>query len=497
MPTPAPYYDYSTFLARHFAGKVQKLSVDAGFTCPNRDGSVGRGGCAYCNNRSFRPDYCRELPTVTEQLEAGKRFFSRKYPHMRYLAYFQAYTNTYADLPRLRALYEEALAVPGVVGLVVSTRPDCVPDDVLDYVAALSRRTFVLMEYGVESVSDATLRRICRGHDFACAADAVRRTAQRLRRLGLVCNVGAECEFYLFETDERGRPTRTPIDHGGYFDVYPLDAGENIRRDICLTLEQMGLAPQHSHHESGCGQNEIDFHYASPLKTADHIMMFKQTARAIAGRSGLYASFMPKPLADQAGSGLHINISLYRDGHNLFEGDIAPDSAAGSFMAGVLAHSRELAAFTSPLPNSYLRLGCNEAPRFVSWSRQNRSQLVRIPAARGDSCRMELRSPDPACNPYLAIGLILAAGLDGVEQRLTLPAPVDRNLFALQEGEAAGLAPLPAGLEEAVAVAQASPFLHKVLPEERYYEEQLRRCAELRAAADPAEYERARWFGVL
>lgn len=328
----------------------------------------------------------------------------------------------------------------------------------------------------------------------------LRRTAQRLRRLGLVCNVGAECEFYLFETDERGRPTRTPIDRGGYFDVYPLDAGENIRRDICLTLEQMGLAPQHSHHESGCGQNEIDFHYASPLKTADHIMMFKQTARAIAGRSGLYASFMPKPLADQAGSGLHINISLYRDGHNLFEGDIAPDSAAGSFMAGVLAHSRELAAFTSPLPNSYLRLGCNEAPRFVSWSRQNRSQLVRIPAARGDSCRMELRSPDPACNPYLAIGLILAAGLDGVEQRLTLPAPVDRNLFALQEGEAAGLAPLPAGLEEAVAVAQASTFLHKVLPEElagRYYEEQLRRCAELRAAADPAEYERARWFGVL
>ena len=328
----------------------------------------------------------------------------------------------------------------------------------------------------------------------------LRRTAQRLRRLGLVCNVGAECEFYLFETDERGRPTRTPIDHGGYFDVYPLDAGENIRRDICLTLEQMGLAPQHSHHESGCGQNEIDFHYASPLKTADHIMMFKQTARAIAGRSGLYASFMPKPLADQAGSGLHINISLYRDGHNLFEGDIAPDSAAGSFMAGVLAHSRELAAFTSPLPNSYLRLGCNEAPRFVSWSRQNRSQLVRIPAARGDSCRMELRSPDPACNPYLAIGLILAAGLDGLERRMTLPAPVDRDLFALQEGGAAGLTPLPATLEEAVAAARDSAFLQKLLPAElagRYYEAQLRRCAELREAADPAEYERERWFSVL
>ena len=328
----------------------------------------------------------------------------------------------------------------------------------------------------------------------------LRGVAQRLRRLGLGCNVGAECEFYLFEADEHGRPTRTPIDRGGYFDVYPLDAGENIRRDICLALEQMGLAPQHSHHESGCGQNEIDFHYDSPLKTADHIMTFKQTARAIAGRSGLYASFMPKPLAGQAGSGLHINISLYRDGANLFEGDLAPDSAAGSFMAGVLAHSRELAAFTSPLPNSYLRLGCNEAPRFVSWSRQNRSQLLRIPAARGDSCRMELRSPDPACNPYLAIGLILAAGLDGLERRMTLPAPVDRDLFALQEGGAAGLTPLPATLEEAVAAARDSAFLQKLLPAElagRYYEAQLRRCAELRQAADPAEYERERWFSVL
>lgn len=184
MPAPVPYYDFSSFLARYFRGKVQKLSVDAGFTCPNRDGRVGRGGCTYCNNRSFRPDYCRELPTVTEQLEAGKRFFSRKYPHMQYLAYFQAYTSTYAELPRLRALYEEALAVPGVVGLVVSTRPDCVSNDLLDYMSDLSRRMFVLMEYGVESVEDTTLHRICRGHDFACAAEAVRRTAERGVKVG-------------------------------------------------------------------------------------------------------------------------------------------------------------------------------------------------------------------------------------------------------------------------------------------------------------------------
>ena len=267
-------------------------------------------------------------------------------------------------------------------------------------------------------------------------------------------------------------------------------------------MEQMGLAPQHSHHESGSGQNEIDFHYASPLKTADNVMMFKQITRAVAGRNGLYASFMPKPLAGQAGSGLHVNISLYMDGKNLFEGDIAPDSIPGSFMAGVLAHSRELTAFTNPLPNSYLRFGCDEAPRYVSWSRQNRSQLVRIPAVQGDNCRMELRSPDPACNPYLAFGLVLAAGLDGIENRMQLCGPVNRNLFELEPPEAAGLGleVLPATLEEAVDAARQSPFLAKYLPEglaQRYFAEQLRRCDELRQAADPAEFERARYFCAI
>ena len=152
------------------------------------------------------------------------------------------------------------------------------------------------------------------------------------------------------------------------------------------------MSPQHSHHESGHGQNEIDCHYAGPLKTADHVMMFKQIVRAVAMRNGIHASFLPKPLPDQAGSGLHINLSLCMDGRNLFEGDIAPDSIAGSFMAGVLAHSRELTVFTNPLPNSYQRFGCDEAPRYVSWSRQNRSQLVRIPQVKGNNCRMELRS---------------------------------------------------------------------------------------------------------
>ena len=323
---------------------------------------------------------------------------------------------------------------------------------------------------------------------------------RKFKRLGLTVNVGAECEFYLFENDDHGRPTKIPIDFGGYFDVAPLDAGENLRRDICLTMEQMGLAPQHSHHENGNGQNEIDCHYAGPLKTADNVMTFKQIARAVAASNGLHASFLPKPLPDQAGSGLHINLSLSMDGHNLFEGDIAPDSIPGSFMAGVLHHSRELTAFTNPLPNSYLRFGCDEAPRYVSWSRQNRSQLVRIPQVKGDNCRMELRSPDPACNPSLAIGLILAAGLDGIESRMQLSAPVNKNLFIPSEAVGLPLETLPASLEEAVEVSQNSEFLRRVLPEElsrRYYAEALKRSQALKNAPDPEEYERVHYFNAI
>ena len=292
----------------------------------------------------------------------------------------------------------------------------------------------------VEKPDGAAFGGNCRGF--------LRQMSRSFRKLGLTCNVGAECEFYLFENDDRGRPTRIPIDFGGYFDVAPLDAGENLRRDICLTMEQMGMSPQHSHHESGHGQNEIDCHYAGPLKTADNVMMF----------------------------------------------------IAGSFMAGVLAHSRELTVFTNPLPNSYQRFGCDEAPRYVSWSRQNRSQLVRIPQVKGNNCRMELRSPDPACNPYLAVGLVLAAGLDGIEHRMLLQAPINKNLFDPTEAAGLGLERLPSTLEEAVQAAQESEFLHRVLPEElshRYYEEELKRCAALKAAADPAEYERVHYFNAI
>ena len=179
MSSHSLYYDFSSFLARYFDGKVQKISIHAGFTCPNRDGSKGVGGCTYCNNQTFNPDYCNPRHGIRGQLEEGIAFFSRKYPTMRYLAYFQAYTNTYGELEQLMAMYEEALSVEGVVGLVIGTRPDCMPDVLLDYIAELSRKTFVMVEYGIESANDRTLQRINRGHDFATAADAIRRTHER------------------------------------------------------------------------------------------------------------------------------------------------------------------------------------------------------------------------------------------------------------------------------------------------------------------------------
>lgn len=173
------YTDFSAFLSKHFDGKVQKLSINAGFTCPNRDGTLGRGGCTYCNNRTFNPDYCGNFGSVTEQLEKGKQFFAKKYPEMKYLAYFQAYTNTYGELSRLRSLYEEALKVKDVVGLVVGTRPDCMPEDLLDYFTELNKKTFVLIEYGVETAHNKTLERINRGHTFECSAEAIRKTSER------------------------------------------------------------------------------------------------------------------------------------------------------------------------------------------------------------------------------------------------------------------------------------------------------------------------------
>ncbi len=269
--------------------------------------------------------------------------------------------------------------------------------------------------------------------------------------------VGPECEFYLFETDEKGFPTRLPFDDAGYFDMAPLDRGENVRREICFAIETMGLKPERSHHEHGPGQNEIDFRCSSPLKAADDLMTFKTAVKAIAQQHGLFASFMPKPIENESGNGLHINLSLYEDNENLFE---RSDPKAMAFMAGILRRMKEITVFANPLSSSYERLGKFEAPSTVSWSHQNRSTLVRLPYADGNDCRMEVRSPDSSANPYLLISLLLSAGFEGISDDLTPESEAVGDMIASTHAEK-----LPMTLLEAVKEARKSSFISRVIPE--------------------------------
>lgn len=278
--------------------------------------------------------------------------------------------------------------------------------------------------------------------------------------MGLDVKVGTECEFYLFKLDDNGEPTRIPQDNGTYCSLAPVDKGENVRRDIIITLEQMGIEPQTSHHEAGPGQNEIDFKYNTAIKAADNFTTFKTVVKTIAARNGLYASFLPKPLEGKPGSGLHVNISLIKDGHNIINSDC---EEADCFIAGILCRIEEITAFLNPLSQSYTRLGSFEAPKYISWSSQNRSQLIRIPAASGESVRFEVRSPDPSCNQYLALALIIAAGLEGIENKMKLGEPCNKNLFTETEEAVAklGIRKLPASLKVALEAARKSDFVKR------------------------------------
>ena len=281
------------------------------------------------------------------------------------------------------------------------------------------------------------------------------RAVEDARKEGYTFFFGPEMEFYLFRLDESGVPTKTPYDHAGYMDVAPEDKGENVRREACLTLEQMGIRPESSHHEEGPGQNEIDFRYADPITAADNAVTFKSVVATVAAGNGLCADFSPKPLPDAPGSGMHINLSVKSaDGT-----DVMPQ-----VMAGILAHAYELSVFLNPLESSYRRFGCRKAPRHISWSSENRSQLIRIPAASGEYRRAELRSPDPSCNPYLAFALLIYAGLDGIRCRLPLPAPADVNLFTAPESVTSQYRTLPANLDEAKQAARSSEFAAGQLP---------------------------------
>jgi len=269
-------------------------------------------------------------------------------------------------------------------------------------------------------------------------------------------NVGPEPEFFLFKTDDKGVPTMELNDNGGYFDLAPTDLGENCRRDIVLTLEEMGFEIEASHHEVAPGQHEIDFKYAKAIKAADQIQTFKLVVKTIARQHGLHATFMPKPLFGVNGSGMHCHQSLFRGKENAFydpSDKLGLSEVARQYMAGILAHARGFAAITNPTVNSYKRLVPGyEAPSYVAWSASNRSPMIRIPASRGLSTRIEARNPDPAANPYLALAVMLEAGLDGIRSKMPLPAPVDRNIYIMSDEELAeaGISGLPADLNEAL-----------------------------------------------
>ena len=285
----------------------------------------------------------------------------------------------------------------------------------------------------------------------------LRRAVADAKAAGITVQFGAEIEFYLFKTDENGDPTKIPFDHATYMDVAPEDKGENVRREICLTLLDMGIQPESSHHEEGPGQNEIDFRYSDAMRAADDAMNFITVVKATARQNGLYADFSPKPLENESGNGLHINMSVKcADGT-----DRTP-----AFMAGILAHIRDLTAFLNPSEASYSRFGKCKAPKFVTWSHENRSQLIRIPAAKGEYRRIELRSPDPSANPYLAYALLIWAGLDGIAKDMC-PAPaVNLNLLAAPESETREFDTLPGSREEAVALANGSALVRRVLGED-------------------------------
>ncbi|MBR3289652.1 MAG: glutamine synthetase [Clostridia bacterium] len=261
---------------------------------------------------------------------------------------------------------------------------------------------------------------------------------------GFTFYFGAEQEFYLFELDDKNHPTNIPYDNAGYMDIAPEDKGENVRREICLTLEQMGIRPESSHHEEGPGQNEIDFCYADALSAADNVMTFQTVVRTVARRNGLFADFSPKPLAGEPGNGFHINVSLKPD---------ESSEKLSQMIAGLLKKAVPSTLYFNPVADSYERLGQMKAPRYVSWSAENRSQLIRIPAATGEYRRAELRSPDPAANPYIAFALIIWAGLYGIEQTLDLPQPEDSNLYKADDQTRARLTALPADLNAAKAAA--------------------------------------------
>ena len=295
------------------------------------------------------------------------------------------------------------------------------------------------------------------GKIFECDTRSILKKAiQDAQNAGFQFFFGAEQEFYLFNLDDNGKPTKEPYDHAGYMDIAPEDRGENIRREVCLTLEQMGIQPESSHHEEGPGQNEIDFRYSDPLTAADNAMTFQTVVKTIAGRNGLFADFSPKPLDDKPGNGFHINISVKSSDNADYMNEI---------IAAVLDKVADMTVFLNPTENSYQRFGSNKAPRYISWSSENRSQLVRVPAATGKYQRVELRSPDPSANTYLAFALLIYAIMNGIQNKLELPSPADINLYKADADTLAKFEQLPGDFKSACAAAVNSNFIKEHIPD--------------------------------
>lgn len=299
----------------------------------------------------------------------------------------------------------------------------------------------------------------------------LKRTLAQAAQMGYRFDVGPECEFFLFHTDDEGRPTTMTHETAGYFDVAPVDFGENARRDMILALEDMGYVVEASHHEEAPAQHEIDFRYDEALCTADGVMTARLAVKSIAKRHGLHASFMPKPKSGESGSGLHLNLSLSKDGTNVFY-DAADEHCLSRegywFIGGIMKHIRAITAVTNPLVNSYKRLVPGyEAPVYIAWSVTNRSPLIRVPAVSGGGRRIELRNPDSASNPYLVLAVCLAAGLDGIRNQIMPPEAVEGNIFEMTEDERMrrGIRCLPESLQEAVAELEQDPFICGVLGE--------------------------------
>ena len=304
-----------------------------------------------------------------------------------------------------------------------------------------------------------------------CPRCNLKRMLKRASDLGYKMNVGPEAEFFIFALDEQGRPTTVPHDSAGYYDAAPHDMAEDIRRDIVSTLQDMDFEIEASHHECSAGQHEIDFKYADALKAADNIMTFKYAVKSVANQYGVHASFMPKPIYGINGSGMHCNLSLFKDGQNIFFSPDAPYQLSNEALysiGGVLKHVQAFTAVTNPIVNSYKRIVPGfEAPVYLAWSLANRSALIRVPAKRGVATRIELRSPDPSCNPYMAFAVILGAILDGIENKITPPEQIEENIYEMSKKElkAAGIESLPGTLYEAVELMKKDEIVKDALGE--------------------------------